>query len=338
MIAFKSTVSFSTPPPVLTYWSIIMSKTIILAAVAALSSVASAARCQNLTIPVSISARNGVFNIQNPTTNIAAIDFSLNLSRQGHNYSQEVLTGYNTVSGNYQIAATYCEPDAGPGKVLQVLTHGIGFDRSYWDFSYANYNYSYVREAVDQYGYSTFSWDRLGIGMSTRFQDPVNEGQLWLEVAALRALTLGLRNCGIQGISAKFHKIVHVGHSFGSSETYALTSAEPSISDGIVLTGFSNNGTFAAFFELGSNFIIANKISGLSSYPTGYLAPASVQGAQIDFFSPGQFSEGVLMTAYMTGQPVTPGELLTLAGSSAKPNTFAGPSLVITGGKFQPSS
>lgn len=168
--------------------------------------------------------------------------------------------------------------------------------------------------------------------MSTHFTDPVNEGQIWIEIAALRYLTLALRNQQCQGVSAQFEKIVHVGHSFGSSQTYALTTADPSISDGIVLTGFSQNGTFAAYFELGSNFIIANTVPALSNYVTGYLAPASVQGAQIDFFAPGQFDPQVLMTAYMTGQPVTPGELLTLAGTSASVNSFAGPALVITGG------
>lgn len=130
-------------------------------------------------------------------------------------------------------------------------------------------------------------------------------------------------------------KIVHVGHSFGSSQTYALTAAEPSISDGIVLTGFSQNGSFAAYFTLGSNLIIANTIPALSSYVTGYLAPATVQGAHIDFFAPGQFDPNVLQVAYATGQPVTPGEVLTLAGASAAPNPFAKPVLIITGGEIR---
>ena len=108
-----------------------MAKFFTVALVAAVTSVASAAVCQNLTIPVSIAARNGVFNVHNPTNNIESIEFSLNDSRQGHNYTMEALAGYNTVSGNYEIAASYCHPDKGPSNVVQVLTHGIGFDRRY---------------------------------------------------------------------------------------------------------------------------------------------------------------------------------------------------------------
>ncbi len=101
-----------------------------------------------------------------------------------------------------------------------------------------------------------------------------------------------------------------------------------------ILTGFSQNATFAPDFILGSNFIIANTIPALSSYVTGYLAPATVQGAQIDFFAPGQFDSNVLAVAYATGQPVTPGEILTLGGGGATPNPFAKPVLIITGGEF----
>lgn len=189
---------------------------------------------------------------------------------------------------------------------------------------------------MDQYGYSTLAIDRLGIGQSTHFTDPINEGQLWLEVAALKQVTELARNASLPGGcgSSGFQKIVHVGHSFGSSQTYALTAQDPSISDGIILTGFSQNGSFASQFILGSNLIIANTVSSLSSFTTGYLAPNSVVGVQIDFFAPNSFDPNLLQDAYMTGQPVTPGEILTLVGASAKPNNFAKPVLVITGGMY----
>jgi len=198
---------------------------------------------------------------------------------------------------------TYCEPDHGQANTVQLLTHGIGFDRSYWDLSYNNYNYSYVCEAVDQYGFATFSWDRLGIAMS-QHGEPVNEIQAWLEVDALRALTTQLRNGQIPGINKKYNKVAHVGHSFGSQHTYALTAMYPGISDGIALTGFSQNGSAVcgtAEFALGGNFIQANMVSSLSAYPNGYLASADATAVQVNFFSPGDFDPAILTLATKTG-------------------------------------
>ena len=67
------------------------------AALACALGIATARSCQNLTVPVSISSRNGVFNVSAPASNIEVTDFILNLSRQGHNYTQEILEG---VSGH----------------------------------------------------------------------------------------------------------------------------------------------------------------------------------------------------------------------------------------------
>ncbi|KAF2723183.1 hypothetical protein K431DRAFT_220490 [Polychaeton citri CBS 116435] len=300
---------------------------LLLAGTAAL---VSARRCQNITVPVNISARNGNFNQSAPSNNIEVTNFILDLTQQGHNYSQAVLNGYQTVSGTYTLATTFCEPDHGSGTTIQLLTHGIGFDRSYWDLSYNNYNYSYVEEAVDQYGYSTFTWDRLGVGES-QHGEPVNEIQAWLEVAALHALTSGLRQGTIPNVRCKFDKVVHGGHSFGSEHSYALTAMYPDDSDGIFLTGFGQNGTFIPYFALGGNFIEANKIAAFSQYPNGYLATTDATGVQTNFFAPGQFDPNVLQLAVATGQPVTIGELLTIGGETGTPNTFGGPVLVITG-------
>lgn len=65
------------------------------------------------------------------------------------------MTGYATTSGTYDLEATYCTPSANySGASVQVMTHGIGFDRGYWDLSYNNYNYSYV-DTVLAAGYAT---------------------------------------------------------------------------------------------------------------------------------------------------------------------------------------
>ena len=306
-----------------------------LAAASLLATAVTARQCKNLTIPISASARNGVFSLDAPRTNIDVTNFILNLGQQGSNYTEEVLESHATFSGDYEIAATYCQPDKGASSVLQILTHGIGFDRSYWDLPFNGYNYSYVAEAVDQYGYSTFTWDRLGIGMSSH-GDPVQEIQALLEVDALKELTLAIKAGKVDGIPNCFEKYTHAGHSFGAQHTYTLTATYPDISDGITLQGFSQNGTFLPFFLYGGNFIEANAIDGLSDYPDGYLAPGNPSGVQINFFSPGDFDPEILPFAVSTGQPVTVGELLTIGGETASVNNFAGPVHIVTGGRDVP--
>lgn len=302
------------------------------AATAILATVASAKNCKNVTIPITASARNGVFNATVPTTEIEITDLILNLAQQGANYSAATLTGYETVTGNFDIAATYCEPDAGQSSALQILTHGIGFDRSYWDLPFNNYNYSYVNEAVDQYGFSTFSYDRLGIGQSSH-GNPLTQIQAYLEVDALYQLTKMLEAGSISGIPGGFDVVSHAGHSFGSQHTYLLTAMYPNISKCISLTGFSQNGSFVADFEYGANLIQANTVSALSAYPDGYFANANMQSVQYDFFSPGDFDPNILAYAYKNGEPVTIGELLTIGGETATPNTFSGAVHIVTGGR-----
>ncbi|PTB46118.1 hypothetical protein M441DRAFT_63418 [Trichoderma asperellum CBS 433.97] len=304
----------------------------------ALATAVMARKCQNLNIPISISARNAVFNLPNPVSEIDVTNFALSLTRPGTDFPDSILTGYKTVSGKYSIAATYCQPDHGPGKALQILTHGVGFDRSYWDLSFNNFNYSYVAHAVDEQGYSTFTWDRLGIASSSK-GDPVNEIQKSLEVAALQELSILLRQGSVRGISAKFDKFIHVGHSFGSAITYNFINANPDFSDAAILTGFSQsqNLDFATAFLLGGNFRPVKENPLLAAkYPIGYFAPQSSIGVNIQFFAPGDFDPKMLANAFNIGQAATPGELLTIASGAGDTNSFKGHLLIITGERDLP--
>ncbi|PNY29728.1 Uncharacterized protein TCAP_00355 [Tolypocladium capitatum] len=300
----------------------------------ALASAVAAKHCRNITVPISISARNGVFNIAPPKTEAQVTDFFLELSKQNSNYTQSITNGYKTIKGDYQLAATYCEPDRGSGDTLQILTHGVGFDRSYWDYPFGNYNYSYVNRAIDQ-GYSTLSWDRLGVGHSTH-GDPVSEIQIFLEIAALKELTQLARDGKIRCVEHRFKKIVHLGHSFGSAMTFALTNMYPAISDAIVLTGFSQVPSFIGLFMLGGNFAPVKEIRTLKDrYVEGYVAPKTSIGVHINFFAPGAFDPKMLQAATATGQPAAVGELLTV-GSTGATSEFGGPVLVITGERDVP--
>lgn len=93
----------------------------------------SARQCSDITIPVEVQTRNAVFGgLKKPTTNADALAFNLDVARQGVNFTESVLTGYSTLKGHYNISAQYCVPEksAGDDVTLQILTHGIGFDKT----------------------------------------------------------------------------------------------------------------------------------------------------------------------------------------------------------------
>ena len=99
----------------------------------ALAGSAVARNCVNLTIPIDISSRNGVFNIDVPQTNLDATTFIQNTTQQGRNFTETALSGYRTVSGSYKISAQFCTPSEAQNastSTVQILTHGIGFDKT----------------------------------------------------------------------------------------------------------------------------------------------------------------------------------------------------------------
>lgn len=133
------------------------------------------------------------------------------------------------------------------------------FDKAYWDLPYNNFNYSYIDVAVDQYGYCTLSYDRFGIGNSSH-ADPYNVVQAPAEVSALYRLNSMLRMGNLPTVDHAFNEsgtIVNVGHSFGSQQSYTLAAMYPNITDALILTGFSFNGSGLPATAVGFNAKIA---------------------------------------------------------------------------------
>ena len=94
---------------------------------------------------------------------------------------------------------------------------------SYWDLPYNSCNYSYIDVAVDKYGFSTLSIDRLGIGKSST-ADPLHVVQVPAELSAIYELTKMLRRGSLPHVPKAFSKVVHVGHSLGSILSYNLAA------------------------------------------------------------------------------------------------------------------
>ncbi|EUC38798.1 hypothetical protein COCCADRAFT_81899 [Bipolaris zeicola 26-R-13] len=217
----------------------------------ALVGLATARNCTNIIIETPIVSRQGKFREVPLESNVDVGEFATRLAKFQSNYSAELLEGYQTLKKTFNISTQYCEPDGGSSDTIQLLIHGIGFDKTYWDLEYDNYNYSYVNVALDA-GYSTLAIDRLGIGNSSH-GDPFNEIQAQASLEALNSLTLQLRNGTICAIGRPFKKVIHVGHSFGSVLSYWLSAKYPSNTDGLILTGFSVSSQFLPYIIAGWN-------------------------------------------------------------------------------------
>jgi pimeloyl-ACP methyl ester carboxylesterase len=206
---------------------------------------------------------------------------------------------------------------------VQLLTHGLGFDRSYWDLDGDEYNYI---SAATGAGYSTFSYDRLGNGAST-IADPYTTVQTVVELAILTELTTLLRAGTISSSIPIPKKVVHVGHSYGSLLSNGMAAKYPDLSDGIVLTGYSLNTTWQLWFEISTSFHLAseNQPSRFGNLSSGYLTWGDKYYNQYSFLKYPYFDPKVLDQAEAGKQPFTLGELLTfplvpfLAPKFAKP-------------------
>lgn len=144
-------------------------------------------------------------------------------------------------------------------------------------------------------------------------------------------MTRMIRNGSFPGIPRP-KKIIHVGHSFGSVQTYDLTSKYPDISDAIVLTGFSLDLSYFGYFLAGGNWqqaYITQKSIMATNYTPGYFASGNMAADQYLFCRSPWFDPNILVYNAKVKQPVTVGELLTI-GSVPDQNAFSGPVLIVT--------
>lgn len=108
--------------------------------------------CNDITIPVEINARQAIFNQAPITDNFVATEWALDMTstRNGGNYTNTIVAGYQTVIGSYNIGATFCRPDTGipSNPTVQLLIHGIGFDRSSVRLSRASTTVANIEAAI----------------------------------------------------------------------------------------------------------------------------------------------------------------------------------------------
>ncbi|KAF2168691.1 hypothetical protein M409DRAFT_21432 [Zasmidium cellare ATCC 36951] len=279
------------------------------------TSAVTAYRCINLTVPLNITAPSETPAFAPFESSLDSVQFLNNVTTWAY-AAQSPFAGSRNISISVNIAAQYCYPSDGcspgdEGQHVQVLTHDIGFDSSYWEFEGADSEYNYIKAATTA-SFSTLSYDRLGTGHSTT-TDPYTTQQLGPETAVLVALTSLLRRGTLHSsIHAPSH-VVHIGHSFGSVITSNLAEHYQSLTDGIVLTGYSTNSSFATGFAISSKFeVAAESLSGnWYNRSKGFLTWPEKRANQYSFLAWPYFSPDVLELAEASKQPFAVSEFLT---------------------------
>lgn len=94
---------------------------------------------------------------------------------------------------------------------VQVLVSGTAYGRPYWNFPYQPDTYSYVRAAA-RAGFTTFNFDRIGIGGSTH--PPSTQVSIPSNAFTIHQAITQLRSGTVDGVA--YDRVMIVGHSLGS--------------------------------------------------------------------------------------------------------------------------
>ncbi|PRP88900.1 hypothetical protein PROFUN_00368 [Planoprotostelium fungivorum] len=236
-----------------------------------------------------------------------------------------VSSKFNTVR-NYSIAVKLCAPsydlNAVERRMVHILVHGIGFDKSYWDFED---QYSYIDQAGAR-GEWTFSFDRLATGNSS-YPDAVSDVQSPTEVSILSVLINHLRT-GYFGV--RFNHVVGVGHSYGSLLINGLLKQEASALDAVVMTGYTAETMYSNMGLASLDLVLANSTSRFAGLTNGYFVPENTIGVQQSFYTWPNFETSILNASTQNAQPVSLGTFFTM-GSLLGATSYTSPVLVLNG-------
>lgn len=234
--------------------------------------------------PCTVTATNTKILISAPKTNPAVTELYVEFTQVNSKLAAAAIGGPSTVTGTYGIYSKLCFPadpiSAKKVNTLQVLTHGGTLDHTYWDIAPG---YSYVDQAAAA-GYATFSYDRLGTGLSDH-PDPVQIVQLPIQIEIAHILIQKLRVGEIGDHS--FQKVVGVGHSLGSAITQAVAAKYPKDLDALILQGTSTFFTYAFTGVASEDAQIAktDPSGRFKDLADGYHTPApSPQAIQFAFY------------------------------------------------------
>nr|POE90235.1 aquaporin-5 [Quercus suber] len=306
------------------------------------------ASCVTGIVPVSVTSNNTLFNYQVPLNQTQVTETFLDLITAGSSFAQKIVSGHHQVTDTYNISATICTPRRNPKPDrVQIATHGVGLDKSYWDFA-ADHSYA---DAAAANGYATFFYDRLSVGASSKPADGINVVQVKLEFAILHSLIGKLRAGQFSNI--KPVKVVGVGHSYGSFLTQGINAVFPDdlgecprptpqcagsadvliCTDAAILTGFSLDSSAVPAFYTALNPKIASQqnSSRFGTLDNTYLVSSSDISDHFGFLRAPGFDSRIIPVFEATKGSFTFGELFTLTDVTAPATKYTKPVAVVDG-------
>lgn len=294
--------------------------------------------CVQLEVPVTVNTKATHWLQNKVDSTVDAVDWVDDMTTWSSPNTTSRVLGQITVKETFKISGQLCVPAKGSrSDILQLATHGIGFDKRYWDVEVKSSQYSYVDAALAE-GYSIFTYDRIGTGSSSKpdAYDVVTSG---VQVEVLRQLTALARSGKLVSSSKKVGgasnlgnykpaKIVQVGHSLGSVIVVGLLTDDGASSDGAILTGFLYNSEMgrASVGPWGFEFAKENDPKKFGDRGSGYIVQATKSNTQLIFLKKGTFEPALLDYAWQIRQPNSVGEFVTLGTVLGNPApAFKGP-------------
>jgi pimeloyl-ACP methyl ester carboxylesterase len=268
-----------------------------------------------------------VFSSPPDTTNQAEI---INFLREAWRGNFPATDGTTTVSGTFTIKGTYCVPTKSKADTLEVLVHGITYNKTMWAGMGSGSQYDWHRYANSR-GYATLALDRLGHGDNPQHPDSVNIVQPQLQVDILHHILASVRstNSPINALGRAFKNVVFVGHSYGSFIGSALAAQYPADADALILTAYSGHVNFAAMVDADWASAATLNPARFGGLDLGYISLGSEKQRTAAFFD-GGFDPAIPPVDYTYQDTLTPGEIGALPAILGPALEFKGAVLVAT--------
>ncbi|KAI9757587.1 MAG: hypothetical protein M4579_003399 [Chaenotheca gracillima] len=292
------------------------------------------AKCVEYLIPVSVSTPVLVWNTTKWEDNYGLVDYvSVDSTRVDAGFPGPVTTSPEPYTGSFKVAATFCtpkHPKNGREKTVLLASHGLGFDRGYWNSAYEPEKYNFVQFAIDQ-GYSVFFYDRIGTGKSSiGLSGFVNQGAI--QVKVLGSLASLVKSGKYTSSIGTPKSLVLVGHSFGSFISNALVAESPKSADAVILTGIAYAGVAATTNEAFDLHVASlQNPRKWSNRDPGYVTWGDVYANINTFFKKPLYTVGAVEFTDATKQPFAIAELVTVGLLNFDASKFTGPALYLNG-------